>query len=332
MSTTVRIDAKGDVIPSGGQGVAVRWKVRYRTPDGASRSRTFRKAKDADAFRVSVEGAKQAGGYVDRAAGAVQLSEFGGQWIETRRGRDGALLRPRTKALYSHIFDRHIKPQLGAMKLRDISPSVVRKWHASLPGSTTPAKAYRLLRAMMNTAVDDELIVRNPCRVKNGGVERSPERPLPTGDEVWKLADAIEPRFRALILVAAFVGLRRGELAALRRSDIDIEHRVIHVERQTVEVGGTIIEGPPKSAAGVRTVAMPPVLVSELVDHLDTFVDANPHALVFTGARGAQLRGASFNNQAFDKARKKIGRPRHSFARPPTLCQHAGSVCRSVDA
>lgn len=78
----------------------------------------------------------------------------------------------------------HIEPGLGAVKLRDLTPSRVRTWHASLPGMVVPAKAYRLLRAMLTTAVDEGVVVVNPCRVTNAGVERSPERPIPTGDEV----------------------------------------------------------------------------------------------------------------------------------------------------
>lgn len=63
------------------------------------------------------------------------------------------------------------------------------------------------LRAILNTAVVDELIVRNPCAIKGAGVERTPERPVATIAQVWALADAVEPRFRALVLTAAFAGL-----------------------------------------------------------------------------------------------------------------------------
>lgn len=211
----------------------------------------------------------------------------------------------------------------------------MRRWHSGLSGATIPAKSYRLLRALLNTAVDDEMIGRNPCRVQNGGVERSPERPLPTGDEVWALADAIEPRYRALILIAAFVGLRRGELAALRRGDIDLEDRVVHVERQTVEIGSTIMEGPPKSAAGIRAVAMPPVLVAEIMTHLDTYVAPGRDALVFTGAMGAQVRGTNFN-KVFGKARDEIGRPNlhlHDLRHyANTLAASAGASTRELMA
>ena len=108
---------------------------------------------------------------------------------------------------------------------------------------------------MLNTAVDDGIIVRNPCRIAGGGVERSPERPVPTGDEVWALADAIGNRWRTLVLTSAFAGLRWGELMGLQRADIDIDAATITVARQVLEVGSQQIEGPPKTDAGLRTVA-----------------------------------------------------------------------------
>lgn len=84
------------------------------------------------------------------------------------------------------------------------------------------AKAYRLLRGILNTVVEDELIKRNPCRIKNAGVERPEERPVLTVPEVFRLASAVPPRFRALVLLATFGSLRWGELAALGRCHLDL--------------------------------------------------------------------------------------------------------------
>src|SRR5215467_10474812 len=92
------------------------------------------------------------------------------------------------------------------------------------------AKAYRLLKAIMNTAVDDGLIRRNPCRIKGAGQEKSPERPVLTIRQVFDLADVIAPRYRALILLAVFGSLRWGELAALRRRHIDLTSGTVRVE------------------------------------------------------------------------------------------------------
>ncbi len=284
-----------------------RYRARFRTPTGASRTRTFDRKIDAEQFLVSAEHSKMLGGYVDRSAGRSVLADFGVQWIETRRTPNGALLRPRTKELYRQLLDTHVAPVLGQVRLRDLTPSMVEHWHGGLAGSTAPAKAYRLLRAMMATAARNELILRNPCQVENGGVERAPDRPLPTGDEVWQLADAIDERFRALVVTASFIGLRWGELVGLRRQEIDLVERVVHVTRQLVEVGGDLSEGPPKTDAGSRSVAIPPIVVGELERHLAQFVDGALDAPVFVGAKGAPLRRSNFN-KVWSRARAEVGR------------------------
>lgn len=102
----------------------------------------------------------------------------------------------------------------------------------------TLAKAYRLLKAILNTAVDDGLIRRNPCRIRGAGQEKSPERPILTIRQVYDLADASGGRYRALVLLAAFGSLRWGELAALRRCDVDVQARTVRVARQLNEQRG----------------------------------------------------------------------------------------------
>ena len=233
----------------------------------------------------SVEHAKDVGSYVDRSAGREALATYAEMWIATRR------LRPRTEALYRSLLKLHVFPELGRVELRQITPEVVQRWHARLPGQTVPAKCYRLLRAILATAADNGRIGRNPCRVKGAGIERSPERPLPTGDEVWGIADAIDERYRALVLMAAFVGLRWGELLGLRRSDVDLETRTVHVLRQIIEVDGRLEEGPPNSEAGVRAVAMPPVVAVELASHLERFVGPAPDARVSLDRKARRLAG-----------------------------------------
>jgi hypothetical protein len=118
-------------------------------------------------------------------------------------------------------------------------------------GAITVAKAYRLLKAILNTAVDDGLIRRNPCRITGAGQEKSPERPVLSLRQVFDLADAFtDRRYRLLILLAVFCGLRWGELAALRRKHIDISAGLIRVEATVAELTtGALVTGPPKSLA-----------------------------------------------------------------------------------
>lgn len=126
-------------------------------------------------------------------------------------------------------------------------------------------------------------------------VEKSPERPLLTVSQVYALADAVDRRYRALILLACFCGLLWGELAGLQRADIDCDHRTVRVARQLCEVPGRpLFLAPPKSDAGERTVSMPSMIVADVSLHLDTFTLPEPDALVFTSPHGKPLRHANF--------------------------------------
>ena len=132
------------------------------------------------------------------------------------------------------------------------------------------AKAYRLLHAIFTTAVDDRLVRRNPCRVEGGGREESPERETLSLPVVFEIADAIPVRYRVLVLLATFAGLRWGELIALRRDSIDLEACEIRVVETTAQLDtGTLLPETPKSRAGRRTVAFPAELVPEIRWHLE---------------------------------------------------------------
>jgi integrase len=118
-------------------------------------------------------------------------------------------------------------------------------------------------------------------------LDRSPERSVLTLRQVATLAEVIGPRYRALILVAVFGSLWWGELAALRRCDIDLRTRTIRVERSLTELpGGGYHHGPPKSEAGKRRVAFPAHITAALKSHLADFVALEADALVCTSPTG----------------------------------------------
>ncbi len=151
----------------------------------------------------------------------------------------------------------------------------MRRWRADLLAAgvspSSVAKAYRLLRAILMTAVDDDVIARNPCRVRGAQNEPTPERPVLSAQQVLQLAAAVPARYFAVVLVAAFGSLRWGEAAALRRRDVDLDAGSAYVRRSLSERStGELIEGPPKSLAGVRVVALPRPIVAARTDHLDT--------------------------------------------------------------
>jgi integrase len=158
------------------------------------------------------------------------------------------------------------------------------------------AKAYRLLRAILNTAVsDDKILAANPCRIRGADRENHAERPVLTVAQVFELAERMpQRRFRVLILLTAFASLRWGEVTALRRQDIAEDAGSVRIAfAHTEVVGRGIVLGPPKSRAGVRTVAIPAAIRADVAEHLAEFVAPGPNALVFTGVQGRALhRGA----------------------------------------
>ncbi|MEO7836610.1 MAG: site-specific integrase [Acidimicrobiales bacterium] len=123
----------------------------------------------------------------------------------------------------------------------------------------------------------------------------------------------MEPRYRALVLAAAFTGLRRGELFGLTQTRVDLLHRTITVVEQRRQLrDGTLVVGPPKTAAGVRTVALPGPLIPELEAHLATFCAPDADALVFTGEKGGPLHDAVWQSK-WAAARRTLDLPHLHF-------------------
>jgi integrase len=291
-----------------------KYEARYRDPAGRLRGKTFATRKDAKNFldQTGTDIANQA--WRDPALAKVRLEEYTSWWLENRPD-----LRPRTRELYGGLLRLHIVPELGQCRFDALTTATVRAWHAGMlrrgkPGPVTVAKAYRLLRTTLNDAVDDGLLVRNPCSIRGAGVERSAERPIATVEQVYQLADAIEPRYRAMVLLATFCGLRLGELLALRRDRIDVAHLRVIVTDQVVELtDGTRSVGPPKTAASRRVVSIPPHVIVEVEDHLREWVGPEADAPVFTAPEGGIVRRSNFRRRVWDEATRQVGVPALHF-------------------
>jgi integrase len=273
-----------------------RWQVRYRGPDGRMRSapETFTRKAEAQRYLTLVEAQIARGDWIDPARAKVTLSIYAERWIDERAG-----LRPRTIELYRWLLRRHITPWIGGVPLGKIDTPMIREWRARLLADgvsvSAAAKAYRFLRSVLMTATnEDRILPRNPCQVRGADKEQPAERPVLSVAEVVGLADAMPDRYGAMVLLATFASLRFGEVIALQRRDIDLTDTV-RVRRTYVEVRGKGVQpGPPKSAAGLRTVSIAPSVVDAMRQHLDEYVAADPSALVFTGPRGGVLRRGNF--------------------------------------
>ncbi len=302
---TVRKQARGSlrVLSSG------RVQVRYTGPDGLRRTapRTFATKTLANQWLSLTEADIVRGRWSDPNAPSETLRTYAVRWVQERSG-----LSERSVELYTGLLTRQVLPALGDVDIRQITPARVRTWRQDLieagVGGSTVAKSYRLLRAVLNTAVDDEVLARNPCRIKGAGVEPTPERPVITLPEAFRLADSIDEQYRALVLLAVFGSLRWGELMGLRRSDLDLDEALVRVERSVVEVGKRLVTKAPKTAAGIRTVALPSWLVPELRKHLDAFAEEGESGRVFVGVRGATPFRGNFAT-TWRRAKAKAGVP-----------------------
>jgi integrase len=169
----------------------------------------------------------------------------------------------------------------------------------------TVQKSYQLLGKVMGAAVDAGMLAQSPCRrVPLPKVEREEMRFL-TSAEVVTLADAIAPRYRPLVLVGAYGGLRIGELAGLRRNRVDLLRGTVTVAEIVVEVRGVLHIGPPKTRASRRTVGLPRFVVGELAVHLAE--PGDPQSFVFTAPQGGPLRVTGFRARVWRPATRAAG-------------------------
>lgn len=278
-------------LPSG------QWQARYPGPDGVMRpaDTTFRTKTEAAEWLVDKEAEIRSGDWINPEAGKITLSKYAESWVAER-----PKMRPTTRERSAAIVRLHIAPHLGEMALADIRDPHIRRWYKRLGdsgvGAATIARSYQLLKSILNTAIEDEIIRRNPCRIKGAAVYKSEERPVLTITEVYTLADKITVRYRALVLLGTFTGLRWGELVGLQRRNVDLEACTVRVESIVVELGSgrMLTNQAPKSEAGRRTVAFPAELKPVMEAHLADFVEAGTTAHVFTSPRGLVLRRANF--------------------------------------
>ncbi|WP_134773291.1 tyrosine-type recombinase/integrase [Ornithinimicrobium flavum] len=340
-----------------------RYRARYTGPDTVLHNApsTFDTRMDAEAWLTDERRLISAGTWTPPASRlrAAELAElerrrsvfapYARGWLAGRHD-----LRATTRASYRTAIERHLVPAFGGTPLTEISASLIRSWFQSY-GERTPtarAHAYQVLGAVMAQAEQDELIMRNPCRIKAGGrttVAREPE--VLTLAELLALADAMPPQHRALTLLCGLCGLRFGEAVALRRRDVDLESGVVSVARTAVRAGGAKTTNAPKTPAGKREVAMPALVVDALRDHLAAHPVRGREALVFPGRDGELLApsalygreervehrgGKDYRKRAygFYAAREVVGKPElhwHDLRRTAaTLGAQSGATVREM--
>lgn len=281
-----------------------RWKATYRDPDRHQRSRTFLRKADAERWLRAMEATIDRGTWVDPGLGRTTLEEFFFQHYLP----SAVHLRPKTVETYRALATKHILPRLGARPLDRISRLDVETWLAQLladgVGPARAAAAFRVLRLVLGAAERADFIPRNPAR----GVKapRSPRREMRflTPEEVDRIADAVPPRYRALVYLLAYCGLRIGEAIALRVENLDLLRRRVRVVEAASELADGLVFGPTKTGRN-RSVSIPRFVAEELARHLEAFPPVDGR--VFSNSAGQPIRQTTFNRSVWTPAVRRAG-------------------------
>lgn len=305
----------------------VSYRARYAMADGSRHSRTLATKLGAEAWLAAEralidrdewtppKARQEAAQRRLREAESHTLPAFAERYLAERG------LRPNTVRGYRSLLDSQILPYFGEMPLRDVTLSEIKSWRASLDVSkeSTNAAAYRLLRSILQAAEEEELIDRAPPKIR--GASNAPVKNVAvpaTLDELAVIIDAMPERLKPLIVLAAFVGLREGELLELRRSDVDGVTGRIDVTRKVDKDADPSVRGAcpacgrpistPKTKSGVRTVHVPPPFLKMLQQHLLEHTAEGPNGLLFPGDRTDHM-SVRYLMDRYRPAREKAGRP-----------------------
>lgn len=305
------------------------YRARYMMPNGDRYSRTFGAKVDAEAWLTAERS------LVDREEWSPPQARLA---AVHRREADALLntvaayaeryltdpdrsLRPSTVRGYRQMLNLRIIPRFGHLPINDVKLSDIRTWRASMnPGTPAAnAAAYRLLRSLLQAAEDEEVIDRAPPRLRGASTARPQRIAMPASlDELAVIVDHMPPRLRLFILLAAFVGLREGELLELRRGDVDEVSGRISVTRKVEKdtdrdapgacrACGRVV-GPPKTRSGRRVVHLPPPLLPVMVEHLKSYTAPGTTALLFAGERTDHM-SVRYVMDRYRPAREAAGRP-----------------------
>jgi integrase len=280
-----------------------KFEARYRDPHGRLRGKTFRRKSDERRFLVAVEADKQRGTWTDPRSGRITVRDFAMAWLETT-----VHLKPSTRKSYEMLLRRYVIPNFGGLRLASIQRIQVQAWLSEMVGAGVGAgtvrNAYRVLSAILAEAERSRVITANPAKKIPLPKSRAQDMHFLLPEEIGRLADAMHPRFKALILTAGFTGLRWGKLAALRVEHLDLLRGTIDVRESVTEVGGRLERIATKSGER-RTVPIARFLTEVLGEHIKQFLGAE--GSVFTSPEGGPLRHQNFYRRHFKPALRQAG-------------------------
>lgn len=308
-------------------------KRAIATRVGREHSRHFTRKVDAQRWLDETTASVVAGQYVDPKAGRVTVREYAEQWRAAQVQCEGTVVQ------VEGILRRHVCPVLGDRPISNVLPSDVQsllKRLSTVPraGSRRPLSpatvgvARRVLSAIFKSAVADRRLASSPCvGTRLPKVERRKVEPI-IAEQVRALVEAMPERCRGLVLLTIGTGMRQGEVVGLTLDRVDVLRRSLTVDRQLVGIsGGVPYFGPPKTAASVRVIPLPTVVVDGLAAHLAALPAAG---LIFANDVGTMIRRSPFGTiwRRVTKSVELDGRHLHDLKRyyASPLIRHGESV------
>ncbi len=279
------------------------WLGRYYDADGKERTKMHRTRTAAVRWEREQKVATERGGAVDHR-NKETVTQACRRYAATRPHK------PRTARRVAGMIDNHIAPTpLGDRRLTTVRPSEVQAWatgRAQVLAPTTLRNLVSFLRSVYASAVLDRLVASSPV-VKLALPSPSRERIVPlTVAEVRRLADAIPPRNRAMVITQAGLGLRIGELLALRLEDVDFLRRTARVEWQLDSTTRKRVD--PKTPRSRRTIPLPAPVSDALAEHIKVFPPGADGSL-FTTRYGQPYRHDYYGARIFVEAVARAGLP-----------------------
>lgn len=295
----------------------VRWQARWRDVEGRQRKRTFVRKLDADRHLAAVTTDAARGTWITESR--VTVAEYARQYAAVRPHR------PSSAKVVRGYVELHIAgTPLGGRRLSAVRPSEVQAWASGRSAVLSPGTVKNLLgflRGVFASAVLDRLIAISPVqRIALPRFESERVTPL-TVAQVRRLADAMPGRVGAMVVTQAGLGLRIGELLALRVQDVDFLRRTARVEHQLV--GHTNDRAEPKTPRSRRTIPLPQTVADALAGHLSRYLAGDDGSL-FTTTYGKPWRADYYTSKLFAPAVIAAGLP--TGTTPHDLRHHYASV------
>ncbi len=304
---------RADGSPTARAGKGRRWLARYVDDQGHENTRSFERRLEAQAWLDEITAAQVTGTYVAPKAGRITVAELHAKWLGTQ-----GHLKQTTVATRSFAWSGYVEDRWARVAAADVHTSDVKAWVQELgaggAGPPTIENALSVLRQILEMAVDDRRIPRNPCSGVKSPRRQHRARGYLTHEQVEMLAAEVN-QYATLVRFLAYTGLRWGEMAALRVESFDMLRRRLHIRQAVAEVGGRVIWSTPKSHER-RSVPFPAFLADELAALM---VGNQRECLVFTAPAGGVLRVSTWRPRVFNPAVKRLAKKVTSF---PTVTPH----------